>query len=127
MEIKEYNSSQLLPDKVICDFLMKIIDEDLPQATSKLWHGAPVWFLEDNPVVGYSKQKAGVKLMFWSGADFGDEKLVIGSGKFKDASITYNSLEEIKENDLISWLKKSKQIQWDYRNIVKRKGVLVKI
>ena len=127
MEIKEYNSSQLLPDKVICDFLMKIIDENLPQATSKLWHGAPVWFLEDNPVVGYSKQKAGVKLMFWSEADFGDEKLVIGSGKFKDASITYNSLEEIKENDLISWLKKSKQIQWDYRNIVKRKGVLVKI
>jgi len=47
--------------------------------------------------------------------------------KFKDASVFYNSAEEINTEDLHRWLKKSIEIQWDYKNIVKRKGVLIKL
>jgi hypothetical protein len=50
-----------------------------------------VWFLDGNPTVGYSRQKAGIRLMFWSGADFEEENLKPGTGKFKDASIIYTS------------------------------------
>jgi hypothetical protein len=83
--------------------------------------------LNSNPIVGYSKQKEGIKLMFWSGADFSEEKLKPGSGKFKDASIRLTSLQDIELVELVRWLEKSRIIQWDYKNIVKRKGVLIKI
>ncbi|WP_268847238.1 DUF1801 domain-containing protein [Flavobacterium aestivum] len=126
-EIKIYNQKQALDDQVICDQLAKIIDNELTEAESKIWHAHPVWFLDGNPIVGYSKQKRGIRLMFWSGADFDEEKLNIKGAKFMDASIFYNTISDIEFDDLILWLKKSREIQWDYKNIMKRKGQLVKL
>lgn len=126
-EIKAYNDNQTLNDKEICDQLATIIDSELTEAENKIWHSHPVWFLNGNPIVGYSKQKAGIRLMFWSGADFEDEKLNVRGEKFKDASIFFTKLSDLENNNLINWLKKSREIQWDYKNIVKRKGLLVKI
>ena len=107
--------------------MAKIINENLPEAENKIWHSHPVWFLEGNPIVGFSKQKAGIRLMFWSGKSFEEDKLNILGGKFQDASIFFNSVEEINENDLKKWLQKSREIQWDYKNIVKRKGQLLRL
>ena len=126
-EIKTYHSKQTLGDKKICSELARIIDSELNEAESKVWHAHPVWFLDGNPIVGYSKQKAGIKLMFWSGADFEEEALNVKGEKFKDASIFYSDFSEIKVSALKRWLKKSKEIQWDYKNIVKRKGRLEKL
>ena len=126
-DIEGYNNSQSEQGKKICTQLMQVIDNNLPEAEKKIWHAHPVWFLEGNPTVGYSKQKAGVRLMFWSGADFGEEKLTPGSGKFKDASVTYADVSEVNTVDIKRWLDKSKNIQWDYKNIVKNKGLLKKL
>ncbi len=126
-EIQKYNLELSNDDAVIANELSKIINENLPEAENKIWHAHPVWFLEGNPIVGYSKQKAGVRLMFWSGKTFEEEKLNVLGGKFQDASIFYNSVEEINENDLKIWLQKSREIQWDYKNIVKRKGELLRL
>jgi hypothetical protein len=126
-EIKTYNEKQISDDKDICDLLATIIDNELTEAESKIWHAHPVWFLDGNPIVGYSKQKAGLRLMFWSGADFEEETLSVRGQKFKDASVFYNSVLKIDSNDLKRWLKKSRDIQWDYKNIVKRKGQLERL
>lgn len=126
-EIKEYNSKLSKEEKKICNILAAEIDRGLPDAENKIWHSHPVWFLDGNPIVGYSKQKAGIRLMFWSGESFEEEKLKSGTGKFKDASIFYTLVEQIKVKDIKRWLKKSKSIQWDYKNIVKRKGRLVRL
>jgi hypothetical protein len=126
-EIKLYNYRQDVANIDICELLASIIDKELKGATSKIWHGHPVWFIEGNPIVGYSKQKPGIRLMFWSGADFEEERLNIRGKKFKDASIFYNDLKDIKSTEIKRWLKKSKVIQWDYKNIVKRKGRLEKL
>lgn len=123
-EIKSYNQSQIPQDQEICELLAKTIDSILTDSTCKIWHRHPVWFLEGNPIVGYSKQKAGIRLMFWSGADFEEEDLHKKGEKFKDASIFYKSTSQIDEVNLSRWLEKSKSIQWDYKNIVKRKGKL---
>lgn len=126
-DVLAYHRSLSKTDKAICDSLFKIIDENLSEAENKVWHAHPVWFLDENPIVGYSKQKAGIRLMFWSGAGFDEEQLKPGTGKFKDASIFYTSDEQINAKDLKRWLAKSKKIQWDYKNIVKRKGVLERL
>lgn len=125
--IQWYNDALSSWDKTICDILARIIDANLSSVENKLWHGHPVWFLDWNPIVGYSKQKAGIKLMFWSGADFDEAWLTPGSGKFKDAWIFYNNASEIEENNLKRWLKKSREIQWDYKNIVKKRGLLERL
>ena len=127
LNIQAYNNNQLETDRAICDLLANIIDAELNATESKIWHAHPVWFLAGNPIVGYSKQKKGMRLMFWSGIDFGEEKLNIKGVKFKDASIFYNELPEINVDDVKRWLEKSKTIQWDYKNIVKRKGKLERV
>jgi hypothetical protein len=126
-DIQNYNDKQLSADKTLCDLLASIIDEHLAGTESKIWHAHPVWFLEGNPIVGYSRQKKGIRLMFWSGADFEEENLNVLGEKFKDASIFYSDVSEINANDLARWLKKSREIQWDYKNIVKRKGRLERL
>jgi hypothetical protein len=126
-EIQKYNETQLDPYKDICEKLYKLIDENLHGAESKIWHAHPVWFLENNPICGYSKLKAGIRLMFWSGADFDEDDLKPGTGKFKDASIIYTSVDQINASDLKRWLKKAENIQWDYRNLIKRKGKLERL
>ena len=126
-EIKAYNNKQTPKEKRICNTLAEEIDSNLKDAESKIWHSHPVWFLDGNPVVGYSKQKDGIRLMFWSGESFEEENLKPGTGKFKDASIFYTSVEQIKVKDIKRWLKKSKDIQWEYKNIVKRKGKLERL
>lgn len=126
-EIQSYNNTQTPEEKKICDELCKIIDTNLAFTESKIWHAHPVWFINGNPIVGYSKQKAGIRVLFWSGADFDEEQLQPGSGKFKDASIFYTNAGQINAAEIKRWLKKSEEIQWDYKNIVKNKGKLEKI
>jgi hypothetical protein len=65
-------------------------------------------------------------LLFWSGQTFAEEHLV-NEGKFKAAEIRYTSADDVTLTDLKRWLKKAREIQWDYKNIVKRKGALIKI
>jgi hypothetical protein len=126
-ETLSFNEDQEPGDKAICDLLAQEIDRGLPEAENKVWHGHPVWFLDDNPIVGYSKQKPGVRLMFWSGADFGEPELDVLGKKFKDASVFYNEVAEVSTEDLQRWLKKARDVQWDYRNLAKRKGRLERL
>jgi len=126
-EISVYNKNLSSEDQVICDFLAEKITEFLPEAESKIWHAHPVWFLDGNPIVGYSKEKNGIRLMFWSGKSFNEEKLSVVGGKFQDASVFYNDLSEINLEDLKRWCEKAEEIQWDYKNLVKRKGRLERL
>ncbi len=126
-DIAMYNNRQAANDRSICSLLASQITNLLSNSENKVWHGHPVWFLEGNPIVGYSKQKPGIRLMFWSGADFDEPGLNVVGQKFKDASVFYNDVAEINLKDLKRWLRKSKEIQWDYKNTVKRKGKLVRL
>lgn len=126
-EIRSYNLSQTDSDALICNLLAAEIERILPEAEAKIWHRHPVWFIDGNPIVGYSKQKRGIRLMFWSGASFDEAGLNIIGEKFKDASVFFTSADEISKADLIRWLEKSREIQWDYKNIVKRRGILERL
>ena len=125
--IVKYNETMEPGEKEICDALAAGIDRGLSEAESKIWHAHPVWFLDGNPIVGYSKQKQGIRLMFWSGADFDEAGLDVLGKKFKDASVFYRDASEINPADLKRWLKKARVIQWDYKNIVRRKGKLERL
>lgn len=126
-EILEYNAQLELEHRAVCDLLAREMSRGLPKAESKIWHAHPVWFLDENPTVGYSRQKPGIRLMFWSGADFEEDLLNVVGKKFKDASIFYNDVSEIKKSDLRRWLKKAQEIQWDYKGLVRRKGRLERL
>jgi len=125
-EIKAYNEKQTPEEKKICNTLAAEISNNLPEAENKIWHAHPVWFLDGNPIVGYSKLKDSVLLLFWSGQSF-DEDDLQKEGSFKAAEVRYTSVDQINKKDLTRWLKKSSDIQWDYKNIVKRKGKLVRL
>lgn len=125
-DIQSYNNALSDSERDICDVLALSIDAALPKAENKIWHAHPVWFLEGNPVVGYSKLKNGIRLLFWSGQSFEEEELK-PEGTFKAAEIRYTDAAQIKKSDLKRWLKKAEKIQWDYKNLVKRKGVLERL
>jgi hypothetical protein len=121
-----YNTSLDPDDQKICDLLAGKIDQNLSEAENKIWHGHPVWFLDGNPVVGYSKLKDCVRLLFWSGQSFEEEGLA-KEGKFKAAEARYTAAGQINTKDLKRWLAKAREIQWDYKNIVRRKGKLERL
>ena len=125
-DIQAYNDSQSSEDREICNLLSQDITRNLPEAENKIWHAHPVWFLNGNPIVGYSKLKNGVRLLFWSGQSF-DEEALQKEGSFKAAEARYTSAEQINTKELKRWLKKAKEIQWDYKNLIKRKGVLERL
>ena len=125
-DIQAYNAAQSSADKRICDALAKAIDGQLPGAENKIWHRHPVWFLDGNPIVGYHKLKDCIRLLFWSGRSF-DEPGLAPEGGFQTAGARYTSEDQISTSDVKRWLKKSIVIQWDYKNIVKRKGKLERL
>lgn len=125
-DIRAYHVKQVDQDKQICDTLYKTITQSLPKAENKVWHGHPVWFLDGNPIVGYSKLKNGVRVLFWSGQSF-DEPGLSPEGTFKAAEIRYTDADQINHDDLKRYIEKATRIQWDYKNIIKNKGVLHRI
>jgi hypothetical protein len=66
------------------------------------------------------------RLPFWSGQSF-DEPGLEKEGSFKPAEPRYISIESVNTKDLERWLKKARSFQWDYKNIMKRKGVLERL
>ena len=79
--------------------------------------------MSGNPITGYFPRKAGGQLLFWSGQSF-DEPGLAPIGMFKAAEVILRLPQEIARADLARWLDKAARIQWDYANIVKRRGVL---
>ena len=93
-DIAVFNEDQeTVEEQQICETLATTVYKLLPEAESKIWHRHPAWFLDGNPIVGYSKLKAGIRLMFWSGASFDEDKLTPGTGKFKDASVIFTHVD----------------------------------
>ena len=125
-DIRAYNAAHEASDQAICDLLARQIDAALPEAECKIWHRHPVWFLQGNPVAGYSKLKDSVRLLFWSGQSF-DEPALANEGSFKAAEARYTAVDEVDTAALQRWLGKAREIQWDYRNLVKRKGKLERL
>lgn len=125
-DTSKYNKALAPADRKIANLLAKEIDKHLPEAENKIWHAHPVWFLEGNPIVGYSKLKDSVRLLFWSGQSFDEEELH-KEGTFKAAEARYTAAKEVDTENLARWLGKARDIQWDYKNIVRRKGKLERL
>lgn len=121
--IDAFHAAQTESDRAICDVLRAEISRGLPEAEGKMWHAHPVWFLKGNPIVGYSKLKACVRLMFWSGQSFPTPGLK-AEGSYKSGTLRFTDVAQIDVSALQVWLSEARETQWDYKNIVKNKGRL---
>jgi hypothetical protein len=124
--IEAYIAAQAEPDALICERLRAEIDRALPDAESKIWHAHPVWFLDGNPIVGFSKLKNCVRLLFWSGQSFETPGLK-PEGTFKAAEARFTDAVQIDTDALGRWLAEARTVQWDYKNLVKRRGALERL
>jgi hypothetical protein len=125
-DTRKYNQAQAPSDRAICQLLAEQIDRHLPGAENKIWHAHPVWFLDDNPIVGYSKLKDCVRLLFWSGQSFEEDGLE-AEGSFKAAEARYTSTDQVDKKKLRLWLAQARDVQWDYKNLIRRKGRLQRL
>jgi hypothetical protein len=125
-DTRKYNESQAPSDRAICRLLAEQIDRALPGAENRIWHAHPVWFLDGNPIVGYSKLKDCVRLLFWSGQSF-EEKGLNREGSFKAAEARYEAADQVETKKLQRWLSEARDVQWDYKNLIRRKGRLERL
>ena len=122
----KYNRARAKNERAICQLLAEQIDRKLPEAENKIWHAHPVWFLDGNPIVGYSTLKDCVRLLFWSGQSF-KEKGLKKEGSFKAAEARYTAAEQVDARKLGRWLAEAREVQWDYKNLVRRRGRLERL
>jgi hypothetical protein len=121
-----YNNSQTDQMEKICTILKHEIETYIPQASAKLYHSNPVWFIDDNPIVGYDVAGDRVNLLFWSGQSFQAEGLK-ATGKFEAAGTFFNSEGSVNKQQLRQWLEESVAVQWNYRDLRKNNGELLRI
>jgi hypothetical protein len=105
--IAEYSEGQQPSLRTICDALRNLTTECIPKAIPRVWHGSPVWFIDDNPVVGYSARAKTVNLLFWNGQAF-DEPGLKPVGKHRAAEVAFRAAAEIDTIAIRRWLKKAK-------------------
>ena len=111
--ITDYDHAQPPNLAALCTALRTLIDRAMPKATSKVWHGSPVWFIDDNPVVGYcTTAKGKVQLLFWNGQAFAEPALK-PMGKYFAAQAIIGDVDEIDANTVRRWLKKAKTQVFD--------------
>ena len=118
-QIAAYSRAQPLALQTICDLLRELIDTALPKATSKVWHGSPVWFIDDNPVVGYNATAKAVNLLFWNGQAI-DEAGLKPVGKYRAAQAMFGDAAEIDPKLIRRWLKKVKSDVFDSKAFFKK-------
>lgn len=143
-DILAYHATLSGEDRRICEVLGDVIEKHFAAKGTvaegvecKVWHRHPVWFIDGNPIVGYhilkgnaKRGEAGcVRLMFWSGQSFDEPALPADppGTKFRTAAARFASVDDIPAKDLKRWLNKAVEIQWDYKNLIKRKGKLVRL
>lgn len=125
-DIRLYNDALDTEDRAVGELLATEIDRLLPEAERKIWHAHPVWFLDRNPIVGYSRLKGGIRLLFWSGQSF-DEAGLVSEGSFRAAEARFRSVDEIDTDALARWLGKSREIQWDDEHIRTNRGLVPRV
>ncbi|MEV4777312.1 DUF1801 domain-containing protein [Microbacterium sp. LWH12-1.2] len=123
IEIDDYHQALRPGDREICELLATEIERELPDATGKVWHAHPVWFLDGNPIVGYSRLKDAVRLLFWSGQSF-DEPGLTPEGTFKAADARYVDVSDVDRDAVARWLNAARSIQWDYEHIRTNRGLV---
>lgn len=118
-EIGAYSVAQTPGFRAICEHLRGMIDAALPGATSKVWHGSPVWFIGENPVVGYNASAKAVNLLFWNGQAFA-EKDLRPVGKYGAAQAAFGDAAEIDATVVRRWLTKAGSDVFDSKAYFKK-------
>jgi hypothetical protein len=117
VSIAAYDAAQSPAEASVCRTLRAEIGRALPDATAKVWHGSPVWFVGETPVVGYDvRAKGGVVLLFWNGQAFADPALE-PVGKFQAAQTWFGDVADIKRAPLRRWLKQAGTEIWDVGSV----------
>ena len=107
-------SPELVP---VFDALRAEIAAALPRAASKIWHGAPVWFVDDYPVVGYSLKAGKASLLFWNGKALGEPTLK-PVGKHFAAEMVFTQVAELDRAAIRRCLVKAgKNVFKDYASL----------
>jgi hypothetical protein len=117
--IAAYSLAQPPAFRAMCDVLRKLIDAAIPKADSRVWHGSPVWFIDDNPVVGFNATAKTVNLLFWNGQAF-DEPDLAPVGKYRAAQAVFRDAAEIDPAVIRRWLKKARSNVFDSRAFFKK-------
>jgi len=120
LDIAAYNDKLGEQERGIALELCALISKNLPAAEGKVWHGHPVWFIDGNPIVGYSLKKSGIEMLFWSGQSFKSDALR-AIGKFKAAALSIPNKEALDPTLITALLIEAKSIQWDYANLPKKR------
>jgi hypothetical protein len=117
--IAAYSAAQSPSFAAICDELRQLISAAIPKASCKVWHGSPVWFIEENPVVGYNATAKAVNLLFWNGQAL-DEPDLAPVGKYRAAQAKFADASEMDAKAIRRWLKKAKSDVFDSKAFFKK-------
>lgn len=115
-DIQEYNSNLDDAHREIAQGLCDLVSQSLPNAEGKVWHGHPVWFIDGNPIAGYSLKKSGIEVLFWSGKSFATAGLG-PVGKYQAAGIAIETTDDVDK--VKPFMAEAGSVQWNYKDLPK--------
>ncbi|MBG6212150.1 MAG: DUF1801 domain-containing protein [Cryobacterium sp.] len=110
--IDEYVAAPAEPLASVVGLLRDKFDLGLPETSTELWHGHPVWLDDELPVAGFKAYPTFVTVLFWRGQAITDDSGKLNaSGSAEMSEFKLRSVEDFDDTLFDGWLQQVRELQ----------------
>nr|WP_255575365.1 DUF1801 domain-containing protein [Cryobacterium sp. TMT1-66-1] len=92
--------------------LRDTFDLALPETSTELWHGHPVWLDDELPVAGFKAYPAFVTVLFWRGQAITDDSGKLNaSGSAEMSEYKLRGVDDFDSDLFNGWLQQLRELE----------------
>lgn len=110
--IADYVAKPTGPLADVVTALRAKLDIGLPETSTEMWHGHPVWMDDGVPVAGFKAYPTFVTVLFWRGQAISDDSGKLNaSGSAEMAEFKLRTVEDIDETLFDGWIEQVRELE----------------
>ncbi|TFD10592.1 DUF1801 domain-containing protein [Cryobacterium sp. TMT1-2-2] len=110
--IDEYVAAPAEPLASVVSLLRDTFDLALPETSTELWHGHPVWLDDELPVAGFKAYPTFVTVLFWRGQAITDDSGKLNaSGSAEMSEYKLRGVDDFDSDLFTGWLQQLRELE----------------
>ncbi|MDJ0349090.1 DUF1801 domain-containing protein [Cryobacterium sp. PH29-G1] len=110
--IDEYVATPTEPLASVVGLLREKFDLGLPETSTELWHGHPVWLDDELPVAGFKAYPTFVTVLFWRGQAITDDSGKLNaSGSAEMSEYKLRGVDDFDDALFDGWLQQVRELE----------------